>query len=69
MSNENQKLSRKELSALITKLRGDEVSVDMVRKNEKRWGLMKSRGRDLNKRVIRYDEALARIALGNAGVI
>jgi hypothetical protein len=63
------KITRKELSFLISRRRGDKVTVDQVRFNEKRWGLKPSRGKDLNQRVIRYDAKKAVKALKLAGVI
>lgn len=63
------KLTRKELAELITKKRGDKISVDQVRNNEKIWGLKGARGKDLNKRVVRYDEVKAVKALKKRGII
>jgi hypothetical protein len=63
------KITRKELSAIITEARDDEVTVRMILHNEERWGLRDARGVDLNKRVVRYDKAKALAALRKAGVI
>jgi hypothetical protein len=46
-------LTRKELAALMTEMRGDKVTATQVRDNERRWGLDKFRS-DLNRRVVRY---------------
>ena len=45
-------LSRKDVAELL------DVSVDQVRKNERRWGLNAAR-RDLNRRCIRYRTLMA----------
>ena len=63
------KLTRKELAEFITNERGDKVSVSQVMLNEKAWGLKESRGKDLNKRVIRYDKDKAIKALKKNGII
>lgn len=63
------KLTRKELAEIISKIRDDVVTVTQVRKNEAKWGLKAARGKDLNKRVVRYDRAKALLALIIAGVL
>ena len=50
------KLTRKELADLLSRLQGDEISVNQVRKNEALWGLDGARLPDLNQRTIRYDK-------------
>lgn len=65
----SRKLTRYELAALITELRGDVVTYDQVRKSEDRWGLAAARGKDLSPRVVRYDEQLALSALRACGVV
>jgi RNA binding exosome subunit len=67
--NTNTKLTRKELADFISAIRGEPVSFVQVRDNEKAWGLTEARGRDLNKRWIRYDKQKAVKALLKAGVI
>ena len=61
-------ITRTELADIISKERNDYVSVDQVRKNEKRFGLCATRC-DLNKKVVRYNKAKALDALRTAGVI
>jgi len=63
------KLTCSELADVISRERGDTVTVSQVRRNEKKWGLELSRGKDLNKRVVRYDKDEALKALRSAGVI
>lgn len=63
------KITRQELSAIITELRGDQVTVRQIIYNETRWGLKPARGKDLNRRVIRYDKELALSALRSFGLI
>jgi hypothetical protein len=69
MTREPEKLSRKELAALVSELRGEEVSVKMILRNEARWGLREARGTDLNRRVVRYDRTLSLLALRKNKVI
>jgi len=47
-------ISRKEVAQLFTSEFSIDISVDKIRKNEKKWGLDKVRF-DLNKRVILYE--------------
>jgi hypothetical protein len=46
-------ISRKEVAQLFSAKFGIDISVDKIRKNEKRWGLDKVRF-DFNKRLIFY---------------
>jgi hypothetical protein len=65
----NKLVSRKELSAIISEKRGDEITIDQLRKNEKRWGLSLARHPDVNKRVVRFDLSVALRVLLSAGVL
>jgi len=63
------KLTRKELADQISRMRGDKVSSEQVRKNESRWNLKEARGRDINRRLVRYDQEKALAGLRQAGVV
>lgn len=65
----DKKLTRKEVAILIQAVTGVEVSVNQVVSNEKRWGLDKARGVDLNKRTIRYCRLKVLKALGDRGFL
>lgn len=65
----NEKMTRKELADFISAARGERVTFRQVMNNEKLWGLKEARGKDLNKRVVRYDKAKAVRALLKFGVI
>ena len=69
MMTTNEKMTRKELAEFISASRGEKVTSTQVRNNESLWGLKDARGKDLNKRVIRYDKAKAVKALLKFGVI
>jgi transposase InsO family protein len=63
-------ISRKELAMIISEHRGgDSISVDQVRRNERLWGLGPARGKDVNKRVVRYHTTTALSALRAYGLI
>lgn len=63
------KMTRKELAEFISSIRGETITFVQVRNNEKAWGLKEARGKDLNKRTVRYDKAKAVKALLAAKVI
>lgn len=63
------KVTRKELAGIISARWGENCSTDQVFRHEERWGLRPARGRDINKRLVRYDLKAALLALMKAGVI
>lgn len=62
-------ISRKQLSALMTKRLGEDITVDQIRKNEIAWGLVYPIRRHRNARVVRYDEAKSIEVLKKKGIL
>jgi hypothetical protein len=65
----SKKVTRKELAAEITRMRGDLVTTYQVMVHEAEWGLKPARGKDLNRRTVRYDFDKALAALRAAEVV
>jgi len=57
-------VTRKELSQLLTSKFGFEISPEMIRRNETKWGISKTK-LTLNKRVIRYNYQMALDLISN----